>query len=529
MNKSISKNNFIISMLPQASKYRLLGVAVGWIGIALFEAVAYIILAFSIVGHWQPQWVLLSALVAILMTIIVTRAGYLTGVRLAGDLFADLGKSLTGAKLSWFSQEKRAQIGKIAGQVIPGFMSIPAHQFQTFLHAPCLPIFILIGMAFLAGWKVMVVALLLVLIAFLSQVLAQLSLMKSDKNRHQTELETAAATIELVDHLELLQSAVGPEKILERIEHRWLSQENVFKKINLSAAWATAIATYAGVFPIVGLAVYWLYFEQDNAALLLALIVLIGRASAPLAELATAGLSINDVVNSLRDFYQVTHAPVLSEPDVSEAPNQYDFTLDQVSYMPALKNLNIVIPFGARVNVRGRSGSGKSTLLELLMRFDDPERGEIKLGGVPLSHIQYQDLIKHIAYVSQEAIIFTGTLADNIRLGKSDAGDAEIEEIARRCELGNVIERKPEGIHQSVGQQGATLSGGERQRLAIARALIKKSSILIMDEATSALDEATEKAVIHSILAMSQTLIFVSHRDTVLWQATQNIDLGDVN
>ena len=527
MNNNISKNNFITSMLPQAAKQRLFWVALGWIGVALFEAVAYIILAFSIVEHWQAQWVLLSALVAIFMTIIVTRAGYLTGVRLAGDLFADLGKSLTGAKLSWFSQEQRAQIGKMAGQAVPGFMSIPAHQFQTFLHAPCLPIFILIGMAFLAGWQVMLVALLLMLIAFFAQVLAQLSLMKADKNRHQTELETAAATIELVDHLELLQSAAGPEKTLERIEQRWLSQENVFKKINLSAAWATAIATCAGVFPIAGLAVYWLYFGQDNPALLLALIILISRAAAPLAELATAGLGINDVIHSLRGFYQVTHAPVLSEAEVAELPHQYDFALDQVSYAPALKKLNVEIPFGARVNVRGKSGSGKSTLLELLMRFDDPDQGQIKLGGIPLTHIQYQDLIQHIAYVSQEAIIFTGTLADNIRLGKSDASDAEIEEIARRCELGNVIERKPEGIHQSVGQQGSTLSGGERQRLAIARALIKKSPILIMDEATSALDEKTEQAVIHSILAMSQTLIFVSHRDTTLWQATQNIDLGD--
>lgn len=527
MNNSISKNNFITTMLPQAAKQRLFWVALGWIGVALFEALAYIILAFSIVGHWQAQWVLLSALLAILLTIIVTRAGYLTGVRLAGDLFADLGRSLTGAKLSWFSQEQRAQIGKMAGQAVPGFMSIPAHQFQTFLHAPCLPIFILIGMAFLAGWQVMLVALLLMLIAFFAQVLAQLSLMKADKNRHQTELETASATIELVDHLELLQTAAGPEKTLERIEQRWLFQENVFKKINLSAAWATAIATCAGVFPIAGLAVYWLYFGQDNPALLLALIILIGRAAAPLAELATAGLGINDVINSLRGFYQVTHAPVLSEPDVSELPHQYDFALDQVSYAPALKRLNVEIPFGARVNVRGKSGSGKSTLLELLMRFDDPDQGQIKLGGIPLTHIQYQDLIQHIAYVSQDAIIFTGTLADNIRLGKSDASDAEVEEIARRCELGNVIERKPEGVHQSVGQQGATLSGGERQRLAIARALIKKSPILIMDEATSALDEKTEQAVIKSILAMSQTLIFVSHRDTALWQATQNIDLGD--
>lgn len=526
MNNSIFKNSFVFSMLPKPAKLRLFGVALGWIGVALFEAIAYIILAFSIVDRWQPHWVLISASLAILLTILVTRSGYLTGVRLAGDLFADLGKSLTGAKLSWFSQEKRAQIGKMAGQAIPGFMSIPAHQFQTFLHAPCLPIFILIGMAFLAGWKVMLLACILIMIAFFSQILAQLHLIKADKKRHQVELHSAAATIELVDHLELLQTAAGSTKTLERIEQRWSNQEEVFKKINLSAAWATAIATFAAVFPIAGITIYWFLFKQNDAALLLAFIVLMGRASAPLAELATAGLSINDLINSLKGFHQVTHAPSLSEAESPQQPQQYNIALEHITHGSVLQNMSIKIPFGARVNVAGKSGSGKSTLLELLMRFDDPEQGQIKLGGIPLNQIQYSDLAEKISYVSQEAIIFTGTLAENIRLGKSDVSDSDIEAIARRCELGSVIERMPEGIHQTVGQQGSALSGGERQRVAIARALIKDAPILIMDEATSALDETTEKAVIQTISNLCQTLIFVSHRNTVLWQATQTIDLS---
>ena len=526
MNNSISKNNFIFSMLPKPAKQRLFWVGLGWIMVAALEACAYLVLAFSIVGHWQPHWVLLSASLAILATIIVTRSGYLTGVRLAGDLFADLGKSLTHAKLSWFSQEQRAQIGKMAGQAIPGFMSIPAHQFQTFLHAPCLPIFILIGMGFLAGWNVMLLACIFIIIAFFCQILAQLQLIKADKERHQAELHSAAATIELVDHLELLQTATGSTKTLERIEKRWSNQEDVFKKINLSAAWATAIATFAAVFPIAGIAIYWALFEQNNAALLLAFIVLIGRASAHLAELATAGLNINDLINSFKGFHQVTHAPSLIEAESPQQPQQYDIALEQITYAPVLENISLKIPFGARVNVAGKSGSGKSTLLELIMRFDDPEQGQIKLGGIPLHQIQYSDLAEKISYVSQEAIIFTGTLAENIRLGKSDASDDEIEAIARRCELGSVIERMQEGIHQTVGQQGSALSGGERQRVAIARALIKDAPILIMDEATSALDETTEKAVIQTISNLCQTLIFVSHRNTVLWQATQTIDLS---
>lgn len=175
--------------------------------------------------------------------------------------------------------------------------------------------------------------------------------------------------------------------------------------------------------------------------------------------------------------------------------------------------------------VTGVSGSGKSTLLELLMRFDDPEHGHILLGGVKISDMAYEDLAAHIAYVPQDPIVFTGTLAENIRIGNPQASDVEIDSIARKMRLESVIDRTPEGIHQSVGQQGAALSGGERQRVALARALLKKAPILVLDEATSALDEQIEKVIADSIRALSATVVFVTHRDATIWQPTQSIAL----
>lgn len=107
-------------MLPRAAKQKLIIVGIGWIIVAAIEAIAYTVLAFAIVNQWSPSWVLISAIAAILVTVIVTRAGFLTGVRLAGDLFAELGKSLARAKLSWFTNEQRAQIKTIAGQEFLG-------------------------------------------------------------------------------------------------------------------------------------------------------------------------------------------------------------------------------------------------------------------------------------------------------------------------------------------------------------------------------------------------------------------------
>jgi len=350
--------------------------------------------------------------------------------------------------------------------------------------------------------------------------------MHSDQKRHTADLMAAQATLELVDHIELLRSAAGPERAVQRLEHRWEEQETTLIGINRAAAFASFVATLASVLPIAGMATYLLMTGVNQAALVLALLVLIGRAAAPLAELATAGLHINDLFAALRNFNQITHPPELPEPLHPQIPTGHHIAVQNMSYAPVLENISFDIALGSRVWVTGPSGSGKSTLLELLTRFDDPQRGKITLGGIALDQMKYQDLVANIAYVTQEPILFTGTLAENIRLGKPDATDDEVEMAARTAVLGAILDRSPEGIHQSVGKQGAVLSGGERQRVAIARALLKNAPILILDEATSALDEGTEQQIVTAIRTLSSTVIFVTHRDSAIWQPTQILTLA---
>ncbi|NUE66334.1 ABC transporter ATP-binding protein [Snodgrassella sp. ESL0253] len=526
MNTASTPNRPLFEAIPAATRPRLLGISIGWILVAAVEACAYTILALAIVHQQSSLWVLTSAISAIIITVMVTRSGFLTGVRLAGDLFAALGHSLSSAKLSWFNDQRRAVISKTAGQEIPNFMSIPAHQLQTFLHAPCLPLFICIGLAVVADTGMMLVALTLIVLSLAIQLWAQYALNKTDAQRHQAELDSATATLELVEHLSLLRTAAGPAHALDSIQQNWMRQENLLSRINLSAAWATLIATIANVLPMAGMALYCILSGQSNERLILAALLLMGRAGAPLSALATAGLSINDLISSLRHFQQLTNPPVLSQAATTHTPQQPHLSLHNLVYNPESAAVNLDIPVGSRVHVAGTSGSGKSTLLQLCMRFDDPAQGEIRLDGISLPQLSPQALAANMAYVAQNPIIFTGTLADNIRIGRFDASDAEIETIARQCALGQIIDRADEGIHQNVGQQGSALSGGEQQRVAIARALIKHAPILILDEATSALDENTEQQLIKTILAQSQTLIFVSHRSAAPWQPTQTLDLS---
>jgi ATP-binding cassette subfamily B protein len=162
----------------------------------------------------------------------------------------------------------------------------------------------------------------------------------------------------------------------------------------------------------------------------------------------------------------------------------------------------------------GPSGAGKSTVINLIPRFYDPKAGSIFIDGQDIAHVTKRSLREQLAYVSQQPYLFEGTIRDNIRYGRPDATNAEIEEAARLAYAHDFIEAQPMGYETPVGENGVTLSGGQRQRLSIARALVRNAPILLLDEATSALDTESEAAVQKALEeAMSgRTVVVIAHR-----------------
>ncbi|SJN59777.1 Lipid A export ATP-binding/permease protein MsbA [Vibrio ruber DSM 16370] len=514
---------------PLHTKRRLIWISISWCFVAALEATAYTVLAQAITLQQDPVWVIVSAGIAVLIMVLTTRAGFFCGVRLSGDLFEILGQALARAKLSWFTDTRRAQLAMLASQGIPGFMSVPAHQMQTFLHAPLLPLFLVCGIAWLSGPEVAVITAGTLALSLYLQFKAQMALMESDKTRHDANIGTANATIEFVDHLELLRTTAGPTKAIKRIEQQWQAQEGILATTNRAAAKATLVSAVAKSLPLVCISAYLTITQISSPLMTLALLVLVTRAAAPLGELALAGLSINNLRAAWNDYLKNTLVPTLPEPDASEAlvPDGHHISLKCISQTPVLSQLSAEIEPGANVIISGPSGCGKSTLVELIMRFDDPQSGEITFGGVPLNQMRYAELSSHIAYVAQEPVVFTGTLAENILLGHAGASRSEVESAARQAMLSHVIDRSPKGIDQPVGHQGSLLSGGERQRVAIARALLKTASVLILDEATAALDEETERHVAASLSDLPVTLIIVTHRDPTIWRPSKIITLTE--
>ena len=195
----------------------------------------------------------------------------------------------------------------------------------------------------------------------------------------------------------------------------------------------------------------------------------------------------------------------------------------------ALDNLSFTIEAGETVALVGPSGSGKTTLLQLLMRFYDPDAGLITLDKQPIDQLSLKDLREAIGFVSQESVVFSDNVINNIRYGNPDASTEEVMQAARDAQASDFIDRLPEKYDTYLGEKGVRLSGGQRQRLSIARALLKNPPLLLLDEATSALDaesEAKVQAALDRAMHGRSTLV-IAHRLATIVNADKILVLDD--
>ena len=199
------------------------------------------------------------------------------------------------------------------------------------------------------------------------------------------------------------------------------------------------------------------------------------------------------------------------EPSISLQDVSFRYAPDEPLI---LSSISLEIPAGSTVALVGTSGAGKSTVINLMLRFWDPEAGRILLGGSDLRRYPMMQLRRLFSVVSQDVFLFSDSIRENIRLGRAEASDAEVEEVASRARIHDFITTLPQGYDTLVGERGVRLSGGERQRIAIARALLKGAPILVLDEATSSLDAENERAIKEALMERREgrTTIMIAHR-----------------
>ena len=244
----------------------------------------------------------------------------------------------------------------------------------------------------------------------------------------------------------------------------------------------------------------------------------LGQLSEVWGEVSAASGAAERLFEILRVEPEIT-AP--AAPIALPQPPRGDVAFDRVSFayptrpnVLAVDGVSLSVKSGEKVAIVGPSGAGKSTLFHLLLRFYDPKSGTISLDGVPVRSADPGALRARIALVPQDFVVFAATARENIRFGRPDASDAEVERAADLAHATEFIRRLPGGFDSKLGERGVTLSGGQRQRIAIARAILRDAPLLLLDEATSSLDAESETLVQTALeeLMRHRTTLVIAHR-----------------
>jgi ABC-type transport system involved in Fe-S cluster assembly fused permease/ATPase subunit len=237
------------------------------------------------------------------------------------------------------------------------------------------------------------------------------------------------------------------------------------------------------------------------------------------------GMVYREIKQAVTDI-EIMFSILAREPEIEDRPGAAALAVPKgairfenvrFAYEPArqiLKGLSFEVPAGHTVAIVGPSGAGKSTISRLLFRFYDVTGGSVSIDGQDIRDVKQQSLRAAIGMVPQDTVLFNDTIRYNIRYGRWDASDAEVEEAAALAQIDGFIRMAPDGYETEVGERGLKLSGGEKQRVAIARTILKGPPILLLDEATSALDSHTEKEIQDALerVARERTSLVIAHR-----------------
>lgn len=289
------------------------------------------------------------------------------------------------------------------------------------------------------------------------------------------------------------------------------------------------MTTAAGTAAVLGFGAYRAMSGFLTVGDLLVVMAYIASVYKPLQTITYTIGTLQDKIVSQRAVFNLLDTPA----EVRERPNAVElerargavrFEHLDFSYegrVDTIKDVSFEVEPGQTIAIVGPTGAGKTTLISLLPRFYDPSRGRILLDGVDLKDLTLASLRRQLSLVLQEPLLFSGTVAENIRYGKLESSDIEIVEAARAANAHDFIMRLPKQYETELGERGAKLSGGERQRLCVARAFLKNAPILILDEPTSAIDSRTEAVILEALdrLMAGRTSFMIAHRLSTIHHA----------
>lgn len=476
----------------------------------------------------QIIWLLaLFVLVDLSITILSSAAGYLgdiLGQKLNTFLTSKFYKKVLSLEVGYFDNELS---GKILNKLQRGIQNIT--QFINQMNNSFLPFFLtaLFTVIFLGfySWE----------IALLLAVLFPIYILISDHSsrvwiQRQNEINGVedrafGRVLEAITSIRVVKSFLRQQTEYDTFQAKRYQIEGLTKvqsKDYYRFDFTRRLLLNLVLFAIYAYIVYNTYTTRFTISELILLIQLVNQARFPLFAMSFIISQIQSASAGSKDFFEIINLrpKIQDKPEAKElAVKQGQVEFRQVSFAygedkQVLNNVDFMIQPGKKLAIIGESGEGKSTIANLVLRYYEPDSGEVKIDDQNILDVTQKSLHANIAVVLQEATLFSGTVRENIAYGKPEATDEEVQKAANAANADHFIAKLPNGYDTEIGEKGIKLSGGQKQRLSIARAIIKDAPILILDEATSSLDSKAEQEVQKALDALmaDRTTIIIAHR-----------------
>lgn len=522
------------------------------IGEGFFAALPYVLLYLLLLKAFSHTLTTMEALVyglgmvtSFVIRIILSCIGapkiYNGAFIMMGQARLNVAEHLRKLPMGWFNRQRS---GDLAGRLTTDITFVEhmwSHFIQPFVSGLSMPIFLTIFLL-VADWRLGIV----MLCGFPLTILALLWTFIMSRN----------AGIKLAEANSAVQSA-----LLEYVQSIAVIRSfgrfgNVWKKLveildDQRKAWFHAEAKSAPFLSCFGFVlelsyislvlfgVYWFFDKTLSATQVLIFLVISLPVYRQLFEVGQATVMLRLASRSLGRIDAIMQQKTLPEPEQPKLPKGYEITFENVGFSydsqkdapKVLDHVSCTIFPQQLTAIVGQSGAGKTTFVHLIARLWDVDEGRICLGGVDLREIGTENLHHQIGMVFQDVLLFSGSVRDNIKIGKEDATLDEIIEAAKKAEAHDFIMELPQGYETLLDENGSSLSGGERQRISIARAFLKNAPILLLDEATASLDPSSEAEIQRAMSALTKTrtVVVIAHRLKSVRRADNIIVLDNGN
>ncbi|MEV6323077.1 ABC transporter ATP-binding protein [Nocardia sp. NPDC051787] len=506
---------------------------------SLSQALAYLLLVPILTALFADDlgraWVWTLGMLAAAAGVVVfgyvhAAIGLRIGVGMQRGLQTRLGDHLNALPLGWFETRDAGPLGRLMVDNVRDLQGLVAYLLAKILTGSIVPLAVAVGML-LVDWRIALAMLVAALVLYLVNGLANRAYTSADQRMHAAAAEADSRVIEFAQAQPVLRAfgAVGAgNRALDAAlaGQRTAGSRMVFVSVpglilfTLFVQAVFLVLVYVAVARVTGGAI--------SAAAAIALIAVSSRFVEPLNQAAQLGNALRSAAAAAERITELLAEPVLPEAGAPVTPGAPSVVFDDVTFgyrpdEPVLSGVTFSVPAGTTTAIVGPSGAGKTTLLRLAARFYDVESGRVVVGEHDVREQPSATLLSQLSLVFQNVYLFDQSVADNIKVGKPDATDAEVRRAAEAARVDEIVERLPDGFDTRVGEGGTALSGGERQRVSIARALLKNAPIVLLDEATSALDPHSEAVVIRGVheLTKDKTVIVVAHRLATIAYADQ--------